>query len=581
MATRLHGLLCLSWLALAVPVGALPPCGEPGTISTVTALDNDYLAAFTDYKIYPPIEYKTATGPTEKVAAPEYHSYYPQALAVGPGGRIYVADQTIIYRLEADGTATRIVGVPQYSISYSEGDYDYGRHPLGYDETTTYRPPLLQRFNVLEDTVAALDARIAPGAMAFDRRGRLYFVDQVNNRSNREGTAIRIARLEPDGQVITFAGAGTKGYSGDGGPAKEAQFGYISSLVFDPEGGLLIADNSNSRIRRIDSEGVVTTLVQAERVGNLLMDDHGTLYFSTLTQVYRRRSDGTVEHVAGSDWGDPHDDHDVGAVWSAAVEGRWESEERLGGYFVANGRPATEAPFFFSSALATDSAGALYVGNSNFHRIHRLRPDGILETIAGNGLDFGQSPGCHSLEKRVAVGQGFVWPVCRDHIGDGGPSLEAPIWWPYLLQLTRQGDLLVAMSPGDFMWAGGAFSHLRRICGVSEGMMPTAVERLEEEVPEGGAQEALPSLLLWPNPSNAAVTVAFELDHSASVSVRVYDELGQRVRVLAAEAERPAGSYQFVWDGLDQEGRSQASGTYLLVVSVDGTPESHKLTLLH
>ena len=111
--------------------------------------------------------------------------------------------------------------------------------------------------------------------------------------------------------------------------------------------------------------------------------------------------------------------------------------------------------------------------------------------------------------------------------------------------------------------------------------MPTAVERLEEEVPEGGAQEALPSLLLWPNPSNAAVTVAFELDHSASVSVRVYDELGQRVRVLAAEAERPAGSYQFVWDGLDQEGRSQASGTYLLVVSVDGTPESHKLTLLH
>ncbi len=66
-----------------------------------------------------------------------------------------------------------------------------------------------------------------------------------------------------------------------------------------------------------------------------------------------------------------------------------------------------------------------------------------------------------------------------------------------------------------------------------------------------------------------------------SVSVRVYDELGQRVRVLAAEAERPAGSYQFVWDGLDQAGRLQASGTYFLVVSVDGTAESHKLTLLH
>ena len=86
---------------------------------------------------------------------------------------------------------------------------------------------------------------------------------------------------------------------------------------------------------------------------------------------------------------------------------------------------------------------------------------------------------------------------------------------------------------------------------------------------------------VFPNPFNPEVTVAFELDRSASVSVRIYDELGQRVRVLAAEAERPAGSYQFVWDGLDQAGRSQASGTYFLVVSVDGTAESHKLTLLH
>ena len=86
---------------------------------------------------------------------------------------------------------------------------------------------------------------------------------------------------------------------------------------------------------------------------------------------------------------------------------------------------------------------------------------------------------------------------------------------------------------------------------------------------------------VFPNPFNPEVTVAFELDRSASVSVRVYDELGQRVRVLAAEAERPAGSYQFVWDGLDQAGRVQASGTYFLVVSVDGTTESHKLTLLH
>ncbi len=129
---------------------------------------------------------------------------------------------------------------------------------------------------------------------------------------------------------------------------------------------------------------------------------------------------------------------------------------------------------------------------------------------------------------------------------------------------------------------GGDISQLRRICRVREWMVATAVEAVEEEVPANGAEAGrLPSLRLWPNPFNAAVTVAFELDRSAAVSVRVYDELGQRVRVLAAEAERPVGSYQFVWDGRDQAGRLQASGTYFLVVSVDGTPESHKLTLLH
>ncbi len=128
---------------------------------------------------------------------------------------------------------------------------------------------------------------------------------------------------------------------------------------------------------------------------------------------------------------------------------------------------------------------------------------------------------------------------------------------------------------------GEEFSQLRRICRVREWMVATAVEAVEEEVKARGAEEALPSVRLYPNPFNAAVTIAFELDHSASVSVRIYDELGQRVRVLAAEAERPVGSYQFVWDGLDQAGRLQASGTYFLVLSVDGTAESHKLTLLH
>ena len=554
MPTRLQGLLCLSWLALAAPVGALPPCGEPGTISTVTAPDGgDYIAVFRDYKIYPTVEegFQGVDGPVDLVAAPEYRSHYPWYLAAGPQGRVHIADGTIIYRLEADGSATRLVGVPQYRDIYGTG--------IGNNHF--HQPPRLQKFNVLEDSVAALDARIAPGPMAFDRQGRLYFVDYVDgwqllsHRSDLSKVVARIARVETDGRVVTFAGP--------------AAFGYVGSLVFDLEGDLLLSGHGG--IWRIDGQGGVTGPM--EPLGrSLQMDDQGRLYFRTSRdQVFRRLADGTIEHVAGSAWDDWR------AMRDAALEGVG-SEERPGGYYVANGGPATEAPFRDALALALDSDGSLYVANAYFHRIHRVRPDGILETVAGNGRNFLGSPGCAASEKRVAGG--IPIPRCLDNIGDGGPAVEAPVWDPFLLQMTPDGDLLVGMYKGGFMWAGGDVSHLRRICRVREWRVATAVEAVEEEVPESGA-EALPSVRLWPNPFNAAVTVAFELDHRASVSVRVYDELGQRVRVLAAEAERPAGSYQFVWDGLDQEGRSQASGTYLLVVSVDGTTESHKLTLLH
>ncbi|MYB71744.1 MAG: T9SS type A sorting domain-containing protein [Gemmatimonadetes bacterium] len=537
-------------------VWGLPPCGTPGTITTVTAPDGDYLAAFSGYTIYPP-EHLSVGGGVDLAASPDYRSYQPVGLALDIQGRVYVADQTIIYRLEADGTATRIVGVPQYS--FIENDED------------TWRVPLLQRTNVLQDTVAALDARIGPGAMAFDRQGRLHFVDyvdrnQLNNFIDFQEVEARIARLAANGQVVTVVGP--------------IQVGYISSLMFDLEGHLLMAGTGG--IRRMDGQGIITTLLEADYVGKLLIDGQGVLYFAMDNQVFRRHADGEIEHVAGSDWGDPTNLAEVSAMTKAALEGEWKLEERLGGYYVANGRPATEAPFHYLADMVLDTQGTLYIANANFHRIHRVRPDGILETIAGNGVDFRFSLGCPAV-KRVAGSEKFSGPDCQDHIGDGGSALEAPIWWPSQLLLTPEDDLLVVMSGGfgGWDWSGGSFSQLRRICRVSKWGVPTAIETVEEQASANLAEEALSALRLYPNPFNAAVTIAFELEHSASVSVHIYNELGQQVRVLAAEGVRPAGNYQFVWDGRDQAGQFQASGTYLLVLAVDGAVETHKLTLLH
>ena len=533
---RLYAVLAVLGVAsMRLPLGALPPCGTPGTITTVTAPDGDHLAAFGDYR-----------------------SYQPLGLALGPEGRVYVSDASLIYRLEADGTATRIVGVPQTLAE------------------VTARP------SVVQDSVAALEAQIAPQALAFDRQGRLYFVDYVNFAGVRWPTMSRIARLDADGQVVTFAGTGefeldyVEGGgvraigSGDGGPAKEAQFGFISSLVFDREGHLLVAGTGG--VRRIDGQGVVTTLVEADGAGALSMDGRGGLYFATAKQVFQWSAEGVIEHVAGSGV-------NPDSIGYEDSEDSWRRR-----YFGAEGRLATEAPFDYPVDIETDEQGTLYISNLSFHRIHRVRPDGIIETIAGNGLPWNSVRGCHAVEKAVVhASPKALKTLCFGGIGDGGPALEAPIWSPRSMLLTQAGDLLVVMSDalGGGFWGGEEFSQLRRICGVSERGAPTAVEAVEAQASASLAEEALPFLRLYPNPFNAAATIAFDLGHSASVAVRIYNELGQQVRVLAAEARRPAGSYQFVWDGRDETGQFQASGTYLLVLSVDGAIETHKLTLLH
>ena len=524
----------LGFLVPVFPLSALPPCGPAGTITTVTAPDGgDYIAVFRDYTIYPPERVNVGReGGVDFVAGPEYRSYYPQYLALGPQGRVHVADQTIIYRLEADGSATRIVAVPQYSVQ--EGDKQ------------TAVAPLLQQTNVLQDTVSALDARIAPGPMTFDREGRLYFVDYVN-QVGAGRTEARIARLEADGRVTTFA-------------ARVESAPHLS-LLFEPGGHLLVAGRGG--VQRIDAQGGISRLLEERLVGALRVDAQGRLYFTNGQQIFRRFDDGILEVVAGYDWGDPDNPDHRGAIRRSGVTGRWE-EPRPGGAFVGNGRLATEAPLLRAWDFVLDARGVMYIANRGFDRIHRVGIDGVLETIAGDGT--------------LSV-LGCSRHTCRDQMGDGRPALDAPIPLPLHILLTPENDLLVPMSPPGAFWEGGVFSFLRRICGVGDFVRTTVATIEEEQQSTPGAAPS--SLRLYPNPSNASITVAFELAQPASVSVRVYDELGQRVRVLAAEAERPAGSYQFTWDGLYQAGRRQASGTYFLVVSVDGTTESHKLTLLH
>ncbi len=82
-----------------------------------------------------------------------------------------------------------------------------------------------------------------PTTVAADNFGNVYIGDVYNQR---------IRKVDANGIITTFAGNGTAGYSGDGGPASNAQLNYTSSLAVDAAGNVYIADNGNNRVRRVN-----------------------------------------------------------------------------------------------------------------------------------------------------------------------------------------------------------------------------------------------------------------------------------------------------------------------------------------
>ena len=81
--------------------------------------------------------------------------------------------------------------------------------------------------------------------------GDIYIADSTNGR---------IRGAAPDGNILTLAGTGNPGFSGDGGPATNAQFSGPVSRAIDAQGNLFIADLNNHRIRRVSPGGIISTV---------------------------------------------------------------------------------------------------------------------------------------------------------------------------------------------------------------------------------------------------------------------------------------------------------------------------------
>ena len=252
-----------------------------------------------------------------------------------------------------------------------------------------------------EPATAALLA--FPERVSVDSKGNVYIVDTNNHR----------IRKVSGGRVTNIAGNGVQGSGGDGNAATAAQLNYPSGVAVDATGNVYIYDADNFKIRKVDTNGIITTLAGNGKSGSspdgtlanqaalgltgngsLTVDSAGNVYFSDVSNFAVRKisvATGILTTVAGT----------LGTTGNGG-----------------DGGPATAATLQNPCGLAFDSVANLYIADAFNHNIREVSGStGKISTVVGTG-GFGAT-------------------------GDGGSPTAATLGSPFDIAIDAKGDLFI------------------------------------------------------------------------------------------------------------------------------------------
>jgi uncharacterized protein (TIGR03437 family) len=201
--------------------------------------------------------------------------------------------------------------------------------------------------------------------IAIDRFGNLYLSDTGNHR---------VRKISTSGLITTLAGTGVAGFSGDGGPATAAQLNLPYGLAADLAGNLYVADLGNDRVRRIGPDGVITTAAGNGNRGS--SSDGGA---ATSAPLLTPRN--VVVDAAGNLYFSEFDGHRVRKVTPAGIISTVAGTGVAG--LSGDGGQAVAAQLDFPAGLAVDRLGALYIADSQNHRVRKILAGGVISTVVG------------------------------------------------------------------------------------------------------------------------------------------------------------------------------------------------------
>jgi sugar lactone lactonase YvrE len=320
-----------------------------------------------------------------------------------------------------------------------------------------------------------------PSDVTVDGAGNIYIADSSNRRIRKVDAATGI--------ITTFAGNGSLGFSGDGGPAIDAGIGAPVGVVADAAGNIYISDVVNDRIRKVDvATGIISTYAgNGSQVGGgdggpatkagianpqgIAMDASGNLYIAEtngyLSGSVLIHTDQQIRKV----------DAATGIITTVAGNGTYGTS--------GDGGPATSAEIEGPDAVAVDGAGNLYFTEIGDPRVRKVDAStGIITNVAGNGTfgnggdgepatsaeftgpyglavdaagDMYISDALNCRVWRVDAVTGIIEPYagdgggdnCEGYYGDGGPALGAEMYEPWGLALDAAGNLYIADLGGE------------------------------------------------------------------------------------------------------------------------------------
>ena len=311
--------------------------------------------------------------------------------------------------------------------------------------------------------------------------------------------AVSATRPAPSkSKIETFAGAGRAGYAGDGGQATKAQLDNPFGVARGPDGALYICDTMNHVIRKVDRNGVITTVAGAGKKG--YSGDGGPALDAALNEPYEIRfnKQGDMFFVERLDHVVRRVDAKTRIITTVAGSGK--------AGFSGDGGAATQATLDQPHSIQFDARGDLYICDILNHRIRKVdMKTGVITTFAGTG-DKKPTP-------------------------DGAKIAGTPLNGPRAIDFDRRGDMWLALREGNAVYRldmkAGSVHH---VAGTGE----------KGFTGNGGAAKL--ATLSGPKGLSVAPNGDVYLADTESHSIRMIDIRKQTIELIAGTGAKGDGS---------------------------------------